>query len=624
MSDCGDATVTKPEGDTPSALKRVLRVDQYWSKQQRQWNYKRTAKVRSKDDRFQKYAIVVRRVISIKGLLVKTDIDIKSKKLANVLLDILEGVEGLELHESPPKVSPEILYHCRSGLLKHLREHQDGCKNQDQELVDDIRAALDFVAEEFAPTIANINWLLEHGEISYQLVWTLFKPETEIFTVSNTLGEPQIVRCTTGRYYETNEGSWYSVLAKIIHHDGNMLGWGIIELRIHKFEGTAKVVDLTAYPLSFYSGEIDLRAKLLGRGKEFLELVTAPRCQEYVDQAVYMQENIKGDEEEKCFSATGRIMVDPAAYASRNPNTYILIRPPVLQKISLNPNSLIDSDLLFCNHRVLGFSFAQKRWGAFAVSRISDVKWDGTAFDKLILNNQKRMMISKLVMSHRTDDSVHDDIIKGKGKGLVGLLSGKPGVGKTLTAEVVAELSQRPLYTVSAGELGTEVSKVDDQLGAVLDIARRWGCILLIDEADVFLYKREEAQLERNALVSVFLRRLEYFQGIVILTTNRRKDIDAAFKSRIHFKFHYPDLNANDRLEIWKTQLESMQLSMGGLKLGDIDLAGLAQYPLNGREIKNAVSCAASIIRSTQEPLTDDLVKGILGFMVDDDEPAED
>jgi hypothetical protein len=57
--------------------------------------------------------------------------------------------------------------------------------------------------------------------------------------------------------------------------------------------------------------------------------------------------------------------------------------------------------------------------------------------------------------------------------------------------------------------MGTTVKGVDSQLGMVLDITRRWGCVLLIDEADVFLYKRGEAQLDRNALVSIFLRRLE-------------------------------------------------------------------------------------------------------------------
>jgi MoxR-like ATPase len=79
---------------------------------------------------------------------------------------------------------------------------------------------------------------------------------------------------------------------------------------------------------------------------------------------------------------------------------------------------------------------------------MSQVVWNESAFDKLILEEKKRKMISLLVKSHRIDDAAFDDIVSGKGKGLVGLLSGSPGVGKTLTAEVVAELSNRPLYVV--------------------------------------------------------------------------------------------------------------------------------------------------------------------------------
>lgn len=75
---------------------------------------------------------------------------------------------------------------------------------------------------------------------------------------------------------------------------------------------------------------------------------------------------------------------------------------------------------------------------------------------------------------------------------------------------MVAEVTKRPLYMVSAGELGTNMETVDERLQMVLEITRRWGCVLLMDEADVFLQARDTINLERNALVSIFLRRLEY------------------------------------------------------------------------------------------------------------------
>lgn len=175
----------------------------------------------------------------------------------------------------------------------------------------------------------------------------------------------------------------------------------------------------------------------------------------------------------------------------------------------IESENLKPDQLLICNHRVLGFSLSSKEWGAFAVSGLEHVLWDESAYEKLIIEPKRRELICSLVRSHRADKSGFDDIIRNKGKGLVGLLSGGPGVGKTLTAEVVAELTHKPLYMISAGELGTELEKVDLRLQMVLDITRRWSCVLLIDEADVFLQERSNVDMVRNALVSIFLRRLE-------------------------------------------------------------------------------------------------------------------
>jgi hypothetical protein len=74
---------------------------------------------------------------------------------------------------------------------------------------------------------------------------------------------------------------------------------------------------------------------------------------------------------------------------------------------------------------------------------------------------------------------------------------------------------------VSAGELGTDSRYLESELQKILDICHAWGAILLLDEADVFLEKRNMQDIHRNALVSIFLRQLEYFQGILFLTTNR-------------------------------------------------------------------------------------------------------
>jgi AAA+ superfamily predicted ATPase len=99
---------------------------------------------------------------------------------------------------------------------------------------------------------------------------------------------------------------------------------------------------------------------------------------------------------------------------------------------------------------------------------------------------------------------------------------------------------------------------VENRLSEYFQLAEGWGCIVLLDEADVFLARRERKDLERNALVSVFLRTLEYYGGILFLTTNRTGDVDEAFRSRFHVALHYGHLERQQSAEIWRTNLRRL------------------------------------------------------------------
>ena len=118
------------------------------------------------------------------------------------------------------------------------------------------------------------------------------------------------------------------------------------------------------------------------------------------------------------------------------------------------------------------------------------------------------------------------------------LLHGVPGVGKSSTAETIAEETGRPLLPVTCGDIGENASEVEKNLEHIFTNSHRWGCVLLLDEAEVFLAKRNNEDLKRNAMVSVFLRMLEYYSGILFLTTNRVGTMDEAFKSRIHISLY--------------------------------------------------------------------------------------
>jgi SpoVK/Ycf46/Vps4 family AAA+-type ATPase len=93
------------------------------------------------------------------------------------------------------------------------------------------------------------------------------------------------------------------------------------------------------------------------------------------------------------------------------------------------------------------------------------------------------------------------DLIRGKGRGAVFLLHGAPGVGKTATAKAVAQKYGTPLFSISCGDLGYQPDKVESALTEIFQLAQVWDCILLLDEADVFLIQCPN-DLKRNTMVS--------------------------------------------------------------------------------------------------------------------------
>jgi hypothetical protein len=98
---------------------------------------------------------------------------------------------------------------------------------------------------------------------------------------------------------------------------------------------------------------------------------------------------------------------------------------------------------------------------------------------------------------------------------------------------------KRPLYPITCGDLGSTAEDVEYNLKKHFTLASRWDCVMLLDEADVFLARRKAEDLHRNSIVSVFLRMLEYYKGLCFLITNRVGAFDEAFKSRVHISLSY-------------------------------------------------------------------------------------
>jgi hypothetical protein len=198
---------------------------------------------------------------------------------------------------------------------------------------------------------------------------------------------------------------------------------------------------------------------------------------------------------------------------------------------------------------------------------------------KLVLPPEQTDLIDILTAEM---DVLMDDIVAGKSGGTTVLCAGPPGVGKTLTAEVYAEIIGRPLYRVHSGQLGLNVATMETALKEALTRAQRWGAVMLIDEADVYIKKRDD-NLAMNAVVGVFLRVLEYFNGLLFLTTNRIDDIDEAIVSRCIALIRYQAPDELARARIWRVMSGQF-----GLPLDDTQIEWLARHyaQASGRDIK--------------------------------------
>lgn len=235
------------------------------------------------------------------------------------------------------------------------------------------------------------------------------------------------------------------------------------------------------------------------------------------------------------------------------------------------------------------FSLSQHKWLNIHVSYIQDYPWDKTLFEKLILPTDHKDLINILI---RTTGASVEDIVRGKMSGVIVLATGLPGTGKTLTAEVFSEHIERPLYVVQCSQLGLDVTNIEQNLAMILKRASRWGAVLLIDEADVYIRKRGD-DLEQNAIVGIFLRLLEYYRGVLFMASNRGNMIDDAILSRATAWLQYEVPSVELSAKIWAVLAKQYRITLTATELTQLvekDLAGIS-----GRSIRNILKLANTL-----------------------------
>jgi hypothetical protein len=178
-------------------------------------------------------------------------------------------------------------------------------------------------------------------------------------------------------------------------------------------------------------------------------------------------------------------------------------------------------------------------------------------------------------------------------RGVRVLLTGLPGSGKSLAAEVLATAAGTDLLRVDLSQIVSKwLGETEQNLGAVFAAAERTRSVLLLDEADALFGTRTEIgdahDRYANLQTAYLLQRLEAFDGLIVLTTNLRHNIDPAFLRRLDFVIEVPLPDEDARHALWRLHLPPELVD------ADVDLSALARmYPVPGGWIRNAALAAA-------------------------------
>ncbi|KAL8896739.1 MAG: hypothetical protein Q9207_007564 [Kuettlingeria erythrocarpa] len=195
---------------------------------------------------------------------------------------------------------------------------------------------------------------------------------------------------------------------------------------------------------------------------------------------------------------------------------------------------------------VHGYLLNNRVWAKLHLDSLKAIQLIGSKLEALHIPPEHKTHLQALVSmcDKRSPTSrLSLDVIPGKGQGVIILLHGKPGVGKTATAEAVAADMERPLYPITYADLGHEADTAGTNLKRIFRYGQRWNCVLLLDEADVFLMQRDRQLTKRNSIVSVFQRNLEWYPGLIFMTTNVLDRFDSGILDRVHIKLGYPSLS---------------------------------------------------------------------------------
>ncbi|KAH8774232.1 hypothetical protein BGZ57DRAFT_386738 [Hyaloscypha finlandica] len=522
-------------------------------------------------------------------------------------------------------------FHCRPLNLE---------ANWDEDTARHVGILLQFLApmfnREVMPEFMNYA-KIDHPIATYDRLWLLFRPGEQVYMQNTTTQgdlSGAIILSVEGKEEERESRRWAtqtdrytSIIVWSLSFNGRKMFRLGREIRINKYPETRLITELPVFPRYFE----DIRdptswEKVMRDGKDYCNIIAGGfPLVNYKDSSKTFEREAIVDEESYSLHQP-KDEDDGSKEYRRSSAPYDRRHVPLADnhglrrfakyrnlRYSENSNSKDDSIPMEESHHFLlpkqigGMILKTKEWVALRTRGIEISKQSPKALQKLVLKNAEDRKMLRLVAlmlgDFKTRNLGDADLQKDKGGGHVFLLHGPSGTGKTFSVECLAQETGHPLLSLTEYDLGSLSNNFDRGRGTLgvnveegirkwFDLAARWNAILLIDEADIFLEQRRAADLSRNSLVTVFLRLVEYYRGILFLTTNRPGQIDDSFISRVTIAIEYQKATPQQSRQIWNKFFKHFREQNPRIIISKETRNWIRQnvekYELNGREIRNS------------------------------------
>ncbi|MFS4448384.1 ATP-binding protein [Maribacter sp. 2307UL18-2] len=234
----------------------------------------------------------------------------------------------------------------------------------------------------------------------------------------------------------------------------------------------------------------------------------------------------------------------------------------------------------------------------------------------LVLPNSTEQQIQDILTWLKYKETLFDELDMGRKlkPGYRALFHGPPGTGKTLTANLLGKYTQRDVYRVDLSSVVSKyIGETEKNLAHLFNRAENKDWILFFDEADALFGRRTQVQNSHdryaNQEVAYLLQRVETYEGLIVLASNFKSNIDEAFVRRFQSIIHFPMPRMQERLSLWEKAFpEKIALHK------DLDLRQLAQkFELTGADIMNVVQyvCLNVLAKKSLLITYEDIVEGI-------------